>query len=222
MSKALVLLSSGLDSTVNLYSATRHFKSVTAVTFDYGQRAAAKEIPAAKNIADRLGLAWRLVELPFFKNLGESALTNSQVEVPQGAKVNIQSLEASEKSAKSVWVPNRNGVFLNIAAAFAEAMGADAVIPGFNKEEATTFPDNSTEFMGQLTRALSFSTANKVRVECFTDKMNKTEIVALGKRLGVDFSQIWPCYFAGDNWCGTCESCQRSLRALRANGVQVG
>ena len=64
-----------------------------------------------------------------------------------------------------MWVPNRNGVFIAIAAAFAESLGADLVVTGFNAEEAATFPDNSAAFAAAATESLRFSTANGVRGE---------------------------------------------------------
>jgi len=217
--KSVVLLSGGMDSTVNLYEAQKRGEVVLALTFDYGQRAAPKEIQASQALASSLGIAHKVLPLPFFKELGTSSLIDTQKALPLQNEVSIDDHQASIKTAKSVWVPNRNGIFLNIAAGFAEALGAQVVVPGFNLEEASTFPDNSLKFMGQLTESLSFSTSNQVRVECSTVSMNKTEIVAFGQKLGVNWAKIWPCYQAGSQWCGQCESCQRAARAFKANGL---
>ncbi|HEY1078521.1 MAG TPA: 7-cyano-7-deazaguanine synthase, partial [Bdellovibrio sp.] len=159
--KVVVLLSAGLDSTVNAYEAIKHHHEVVlALTFNYGQRAAKKEIEAAAKIAAHLKIPHKVVDLPWFKDFNKSSLLVEDQEVPTGAQVSIDNLERSEETAKSVWVPNRNGIFLNIAAAYAEALGAHAVIPGFNAEEAVTFPDNSKEFMEQATRSMKYSTSN--------------------------------------------------------------
>jgi 7-cyano-7-deazaguanine synthase len=219
MSKSVVLLSSGLDSTVNFFEAVTKSQVVLGLTFDYGQRAASKEIAAAKKICALKNVPHRVVELPFFKIWGGSSLTDASKEVPTGREVSIDDREVSRKTAKSVWVPNRNGVFLNIAAGFAESLGAQWIIPGFNAEEAATFPDNTGEFLEQTTAALKFSTANHVEARCFTTTLNKTQIVRRGLELGVDFRLMWPCYFSGENWCGECESCQRSKRALESAGL---
>jgi 7-cyano-7-deazaguanine synthase len=216
LKKFVVLLSSGLDSTVNLYEAHAVGEVVLALTFDYGQRAAEKEIAAARKITHQLKISHRVLELSFFKDFGKSSLVDVSLELPTGDKVSIDDKRTSEQSARSVWVPNRNGIFLNIAAGFAESLDADAVIPGFNQEEAATFPDNSKAFLKALTGSLEYSTANHVTVECFTTDMAKAEIVEMGKKRGVDWSLMWPCYQSLAKWCGECESCQRSKRALKA------
>lgn len=217
---SVVLLSSGLDSTVNFHLALKEGGVKLALTFDYGQRAARKEIEAARAMSAKAGVRHETVDLPFFKVWGGSSLVDTQKTLPLGQDVSIDDLRTSQKTAQSVWVPNRNGVFLNIGAGFAESIGAKWVIPGFNKEEATTFPDNSGAFLQQMTRSLSYSTANAVEVRCFTTELTKPEIVKLGIEIGVDFGLMWPCYQSGERWCGLCESCQRSRRALESHGLR--
>lgn len=219
--KAVVLLSAGLDSSVNLFAAHQKEEVVLALTFDYGQKAAKKEIEQAGKLAAYLKVPHKIIALPWFKDFKLSSLLVDSEEVPTGVAVNIESDEQSLQTAKSVWVPNRNGIFLNIGAAFAEALGAQVIIPGFNAEEATTFPDNSEDFMRQLTQSLSYSTANQVEVECYTVKMQKTEIVKKGQSLNMPWNLLWPCYFSKEKWCGECESCLRSKRAFAAAHVDV-
>lgn len=219
--KSVVCLSAGLDSTVNLYAAKKFTKVVQAITFNYGQRAAVKEIACAEKICSKLAIPHKVIELPWFKDLGDSSLTSERKEIPTGKDVGIDNIKKSTQTAKAVWVPNRNGIFLNIAAGFAESLNANLVIPGFNLEEATTFPDNSEGFMKTLDAAFSFSTANKVHVHCYTVSLSKAEIVRAGMSLDVPFDMIWPCYFARDKWCGECESCQRAKRAFSVNQVPV-
>lgn len=219
--KAVVLLSSGLDSSVNLFQAHATEDVVLALTFDYGQKAAKKEIEHSAHLAEYLKVPHKVLSLPWFKDFNKSSLLVESEEVPTGRQVDIQSHEQSLQTAKSVWVPNRNGIFLNIAAAFAEALKAKIVVPGFNVEEAATFPDNSEAFMKELTASLYFSTANQVAVECFTVKLQKTEIVKKGMTLNMPWHLLWPCYFSKEKWCGECESCLRSKRAFAAAGVET-
>jgi 7-cyano-7-deazaguanine synthase len=222
MTRAVVLLSGGLDSSVNLLAAKAQGIEISmALSFDYGQRAAEKELAATKRMTSALQIPHQVLSLAFFKSFGGSSLTDSSKSIPTGSQVDINDLKTSQETAKSVWVPNRNGIFLNIAAGFAESLNADVVIPGFNREEAATFPDNSQEFLETTTRALKLSTSNKVQIQCLTTHLNKTEIVALGAKLQMNWSWIWPCYFSGDNWCGQCESCLRSYRAFQQNGIDV-
>lgn len=220
--KVVLLLSAGLDSTVNAYEAIKHHHQIVlALTFNYGQRAAKKELECAAKIAKHLALPHKIIDLPWFKEFNKSSLLMESQEIPTGKQVEIDSIDVSAETAKSVWVPNRNGIFLNIAAGFAEALGAHAVIPGFNAEEAMTFPDNSKEFMEASTRALKFSTANHITVGCYTAHLKKPDIARLGQGLKVPWELIWPCYFSGDQWCGQCESCLRSKRAFASAGIDV-
>ncbi len=220
--KVVALLSAGLDSTVNAFDAIKHnHEIVLALTFDYGQRAAKKEVESAVKIAAYLRIPHKIVQLPWFKDFNKSSLLVESQEVPTGSSVQMDDQTRSLETAKSVWVPNRNGIFLNIAAAYAEALGAQAVIPGFNAEEAATFPDNSKEFLEQSTKALWYSTSNHVTVGCYTAHLKKADIVRLGHGLKVPWELIWPCYFSGDQWCGQCESCQRSKRAFASANIDV-
>lgn len=218
-SSVVVLLSGGLDSAVNLFCAHQHSKVLLALTFNYGQRASEKEVSASRKLCQFLGVSHQVVTLPFFTEFSNSALTNAQAKIPMGAEVDVDSLRVSQKTASAVWVPNRNGIFLNIAAGFAEGLGASHVVPGFNIEEAQTFPDNSEAFLQTLNDSFSFSTSSKVKTHCWTTNLNKSQIVALGKTLATPFADIWPCYESMEKWCGRCESCLRSLRALRSNQI---
>ena len=215
-----MLLSAGLDSTVNFYEALRDTEVMLALTFDYGQRAAKQEVAKAKVLADLNHVRHMVIELPWFKNLGHSGLT-SEASVPKVSPEKLDDLGAAKASAKAVWIPNRNGVFLNIAASLAEGIGANMVIPGFNAEEAETFPDNSFDFIRATRKAFTYSTANSVNVQCYTITKNKVDIVKMGKSLQVPFHNIWPCYLSLEKWCGQCESCQRAKRAFQAAGVKV-
>ena len=217
----LVLLSSGIDSTVNLYQAKKVGSVALALTFDYGQRARVQEADRAQKMTQELGIPHQVIALPFFKQMATTSLLDKKKNVPRGNEVKIDDLKTSQATAKAVWVPNRNGIFLNIAAGIAEAMGVSVVVPGFNKEEASTFPDNSEPFMAAVTNALTFSTANKVRIECFTSGFSKTAIVKKGNELNVNWKNVWPCYQSLERWCGECESCQRAKRAFKANDVQI-
>lgn len=213
-----MLLSSGLDSTVNLAWSLKDNKVVTALTFDYGQVSALKEISRSKALCELYQVPHLVVNVTWFSQFSKSSLNSGQ-DIPLAQNVSIDDLEISQKTAKSVWVPNRNGIFLNIAAGFAEGADANKVIAGFNLEEASTFPDNSSDFLFATNRALEFSTANKVKTTSLTIEMNKTQIVKKALELKVPLEKMWPCYQSFETWCGDCESCQRFKRALFANGI---
>ena len=113
-------------------------------------------------------------------------------------------------SARAVWVPARNAVFVSIAAALAETVGAGCVIAGFNREEAATFPDNSRAFLEAATAFLGLGTRDGMRVESPTVDWDKPRIVAEAQRLGFVQDDFWSCYDGGERPCGRCESCVRS------------
>lgn len=211
--KSVVLLSAGLDSTVNLLSALKDGPVVKVLTFDYGQKAAAREIEKSQYICKKLKLNHQVVSLPFFKDFTKTSLIAQDQLIPQSKDVDIHSHATSLKTADRVWVPNRNGIFLNIAAGFAEGLEADVVIPGFNAEEAATFPDNSKAYQQKLDESFSYSTMRKIKVKCYTIDMNKTEILKMGLKLGLVLADLWPCYFGGKELCGECESCLRFKNA---------
>lgn len=219
MASSVVLLSSGLDSTINLLKANKEMNVSRVLTFDYGQRAAMKEIEFSARLCKKLKLKHEIVEIPWFKNITHTSLIDTSQAVPQGKDIQMDNHEQSLVTAKAVWVPNRNGVFLNIAASFAESLGADYIVPGFNKEEAETFPDNSIEFLKAIDKSLHFSTASHIKTLCYTVNMDKIEIVKLGKELNADFTLMWPCYFSGKELCESCESCRRFIRALESSGI---
>ena len=191
-----------------------------ALTFDYGQRSAQQEVAHAVRLAHHYDIPHRTISLPLFSDFS-NALTQHTGALPHPSMKDLSDSEASLKSAKAVWVPNRNGVFLEVAAGVAEHLGADAVLVGFNREEAATFPDNSIEYMGALENALSFSTSNHVRILSPTATLDKRTIVRLGLDIGVPFACLWSCYEAQEKMCGRCESCQRLKRALCTNEVSV-
>tara|TARA_B100001248_G_scaffold261233_1_gene251733 strand:- start:6348 stop:7001 length:654 start_codon:yes stop_codon:yes gene_type:complete len=213
--KVIVLLSAGLDSSVNLMLAHKQDHLLAALNVDYGQRAAGKERQAAKNLCQKLEVPLVEMSLDLFRSFSGNALTNK--DVPLATNMDIHDLQQCQETAKNVWVPNRNGVLLNLAAALAEDRGANYVIPGFNKEEAATFPDNSGEYMQALNQALAFSTQNTVKVRSYTLDMTKTEIYRMGQDLGLQDSDYWYCYEDGEQPCGQCESCLRFANAKRGS-----
>lgn len=219
--KAVVILSAGLDSSANLCMAlAQGIKVELALTIDYGQKAAVREIESAAKICKEYGVTHKVISLSWFKDFNKSSLLRDDEDIPTGQRVQIDDEQSSQETKKSVWVPNRNGIFLNVAAAYAEALNADYIIPGFNLEEAQTFPDNSEVFLDSINKSLKFSTSTGVQAKCFTINLNKTEIVKAVKGQ-LNFSLLWPCYQAKQKWCGECESCKRSLRAFAAAGVDV-
>lgn len=205
----LIILSGGLDSTVSLAYLKEEIDIKLAITFDYGQRAVKDEISASKKIAEYYNVEHKVIELPWLKEITKTALVNTDNEIP-----NPDITKDTTEAMKAVWVPNRNGAFLNIAASFCDSYGIDCIIFGANKEEASTFPDNSQEFIDNINKSLEFSTLKQAKVIAPLINFDKTQIVSLGASLKVPFNLIMSCYNGNNKHCGECESCKRFKNAL--------
>lgn len=137
--KAIVLLSAGLDSTVSFMAIRQKYEVRLALTFDYGQRAAKSEIEYSRKICERYGVVHQAIKLDWLAAITNTALVNREAEIPSLDIGELDSvLGRTLETANAVWVPNRNGVFISIAAAFAESFGADLIVTGFNAEEAAS------------------------------------------------------------------------------------
>lgn len=218
---AVVCLSGGLDSSVSLLWAQKKYKNIITLFFNYKQKALNQEREASKYFSDLIGSDFLEVDLSFLGDASNSSLNSPDIKVPTGLDVDINNEQISEKTAKSVWVPNRNGLFVSVAASIAEAKNYDEVVVGFNLEEAETFPDNSTDFVLKTNEALSYSTKNKIKLVSPTIDLNKVEILKMGLELELEPKKVWPCYKDSKEICRTCESCKRFLRATTELGVSV-
>lgn len=216
-----MLLSGGLDSLVALAQARRKGEVALALTFDYGQRSAPREVAAARAAARAAGVPHRVVPLPFLAAITATALVRRARPLPAPSEGELDRRGAAARSAAAVWVPNRNGVFVAVAAAHAEAWGVRDVVVGFNREEGATFPDNTPEFVRRMNRLLERSTLRRPppRVWAPLARLDKAGIVRRGIRLGAPFDLFWSCYRGGRRMCGRCESCRRALRAFRRAGA---
>ena len=208
--KGVVLLSGGLDSLVSIAAARDFCKVELALTFDYSQRAVEEEIEASSKIADFYGIEHKVVKLPFLSEITNNAL------VDDCANLEFKTLD--ENSAKAVWVPNRNGLFLNIAASFADAKKYDYIIIGANKEEAGTFPDNSEEFLTRADEFFKFSTMVQPKILAPLKNLEKYEIINLAIEKSAPLEFLKSCYnskeISGKKHCGKCESCKRLHNAI--------
>jgi 7-cyano-7-deazaguanine synthase len=216
--KAISLLSGGLDSVVAAWLAAREMDLSLALTCDYGQRAAEREIWAASQVAAALGVPHQVIPLPWVAEVAGDALTDHARPLPKPDAGELDS-EAAGQSAAAVWVPNRNGLLLNIAGVFADALGCEAIIVGFNAEEAATFSDNTDSYAQAATVAFAYSTRVRCTVVSPTVTMSKREIVRAGQAAGAPLELCWSCYEGGPAQCGACESCLRSWRAFEAAGA---
>ena len=202
--KAVVLMSGGLDSAVSLahWLSIDGYTASLAVTMDYGQRVVRQEIRAARRLAAHYGVTHQVIDLPWLK---QHLPTGYQV----GGRAHAEGLGVAD-----VWVPNRNGVLLNIASSLAEAVGAGTVLFGANQEEAEAgFPDNTQAYWDRVNAGLELSTMNQVQVKAPVGLLTKSEIGQLAQQLNVPLDFVWSCYEDGEVPCGICASCQLFKKA---------
>ncbi len=205
--KSVVLLSGGLDSATTLAYAVSKGYECHAVTFYYGQRHKI-EIKAARKVAKALGAKERLVIKIDLRKFGGSALT-SDISVPKG-----RSAKKIGSGIPVTYVPARNTVFLSLALAFAESIGAHDIFIGVNALDYSGYPDCRPEFIRAFERTANLATkagveGAKFKIHAPLIKMTKAEIVRLGRKLGVDFSLTHSCYDPAPDGtpCGKCDSC---------------
>lgn len=210
MTKGIILLSGGLDSLVSLGIGIEKYGISLALTFDYGQKAVEQEISTSKNICDYYKIEHKVIKLDWLKEVTHTALVSNE-DLPEG-------IDNPEQSAKSVWVPNRNGLFLNIAGSFADGNDYDYIIIGANKEEGQTFPDNTQEFIDKINAEFEYSTQKHPKVVAPLINSDKNDIVMLALKHGIPLELVRSCYQGGEKHCGICESCTRLKHALLANG----
>ncbi len=217
MNKMIILLSGGLDSVVSLAKARNEYDEILAITFDYGQKAFFSEKKASQKISKYYNIQHKIIKLGWLGEISNSAL-NTDGNIPAVGSEELNNKESAVNSAKSVWVPNRNGLFINIAACFAEAKGYNDIITGANKEEGATFKDNSKEFIDAVNNSLKNSADKKIKVKAPLIDYTKEDIIKDGIELNIPFKYIHSCYYSNEKHCGKCESCQRLKRALKLNG----
>lgn len=218
MKKAISVFSGGLDCTVATCVYDKDYE-IHAITFNYGQKAFNQELKASKNICEKMGWRHEVIELPWLSKISTSSL-NTDEEIPEVDENDLDDLDKSSKTASNVWVPARNTVFTSIALSYAESIGAEIIIVGWNGEEGETFPDNSKEYMDEFNELISVGSPDKIRIEAPAINLNKEEIVELGVEVGAPMNLSYSCYKGGDEPCGICESCMRRKRAFKKIGIK--
>ncbi len=207
--KAIILLSGGLDSLAVAAFPQNEYKIELALTFDYGQKSAKAEIDASAKICKYYNIEHKVIKLDWLKEITKTSLVSDE-EIPTS---NLGTFE----SAASVWIPNRNGLFLNIAAAFADSLGYDFILFGANKDEGATFPDNTEKFRAEISRVFESSTLKQPKVIAPLINYTKNDIVKIAMDNDAPLELVRSCYAGGEKHCGKCESCRHLKTALIAN-----
>ena len=212
--KAVCLLSGGMDSSTLAYVARDRGYELLALHLNYGQRTEARELGAARAVAERLGvLEFLPVSVEYLRLFGTSSLTDPSIPVGM--------YDPSAPELPTTYVPFRNGNLLSIATSYAESRGADAIFIGVQALDYSGYPDCRPQFIAAFQRAIDLGTADTtaIRLESPFVGLSKTEILRIGLDLGVPYDLTWSCYQAGDQACGVCGSCHFRQAAFAEVGV---
>jgi 7-cyano-7-deazaguanine synthase len=220
MSKAVVLLSGGLDSATALAIARAEGYTPFALSFRYGQRHSV-ELEAAALVAAAMDVAEHVIVDIDLRRFGGSALT-ADVAVPKG-----RSADAMAEGIPITYVPARNTVFLSFALAWAETLGAADLFIGVNALDYSGYPDCRPEYIAAFEHLANLATragiegGQQFHIHAPLIRMTKAEIIRQGQALGVDYALTSSCYDPepGGEPCGQCDSCQLRAKGFAEAGV---
>ena len=227
--QAIVLLSGGLDSAVTLHLAKAQGYKCSCLIFDYGQRHR-REIESARRVARSAHCRTQVIKikLPW----RGSSLLDKKIKIPKlepwspavGGSA-FGGTGALEYPIPNTYVPGRNIIFLSFALSYAEAAGAEAIFIGAHCQDYSGYPDCRPEFYAALRRVIAKGTKSGVENKAIAIKTplihkNKSQIIKLGSRLGVNFELTWSCYQGGKVPCGRCDSCLFREKGFREAGFK--
>ncbi len=212
--KALCIMSGGMDSTLSAYMMKKMGYDIVALHFNYAQRTQKKELKCFNDICNELNVVNRYVlDLDFFAQIGASALTDKNIEVPTGGL---------EKGVPVTYVPFRNGIFLSMAAAIAEKEGAEAIAIGVVEEDSSGYPDCRESYIKSMEQSINLGTKDETKIKIYMPlvHLKKAQIVKKALELEVPLHLTWSCYKNEDKACGVCDSCRLRLRGFKSAGVK--
>ncbi len=212
--KAVCIMSGGMDSTLAAYMMKQEGYAIIAVHFNYDQRTQKKELECFKAITQALDVTQEyILDLDFFKQLGASALTDTNIEVPT---------DGIEEGVPVTYVPFRNGIFLSMAAAIAEKEGAQCITIGVVEEDSSGYPDCTEAYIAAMQRAINLGTKDETKIEIKMPlvHLKKSQIVAEALKRNVPLDRTWSCYKNEEEACGVCDSCRLRLNGFKVAGIE--
>jgi 7-cyano-7-deazaguanine synthase len=209
--KVCVLLSGGMDSVTAFYTALAEHEVAAALSFDYGAKHNAREIPWAAWHAERAQVPHEVIALDFINRLFQSDLLKSGGEIPDG--------HYAEASMKQTVVPFRNAILLAIATGYAESIGAQGLVIAAHGGDHAIYPDCREPFMQAMGQAMAEGTYAKIELLRPFIATDKAGIARLGAQLGIDYATTWSCYKGGERHCGTCGTCVERREAFLLAGL---
>ncbi len=212
--RAVCIISGGMDSALAATIAKNEGYEIIGVHFNYGQRTQRKELECYKKIIKDLGATKsHIIDLPFFEEIGSTALIGDTIDIP---------LDGIKPGIPVTYVPFRNGIFLSIAAALAQKYDASALYIGVVEEDSSGYPDCRESFIKSINSAINLGLRDERELKIKTPliHMSKEEIVAKSIELGVKLEHTWSCYKNSDKACGLCDSCRLRLKGFEKMGIK--
>ena len=210
MKDTVLILSGGMDSVTLLYDQQERI--ALALTFDYGAKHNAREIPFAQLHCERLGIRHVVIPLQFMGQYFESSLLQGGEAIPEG--------HYADDNMRSTVVPFRNGIMLSIAVGMAESEGLQYVMMANHGGDHTIYPDCRPEFVAAFDAAAKAGTYNGVGLLSPYTHLTKGKIAMRGKELGIDYRETWSCYKGEEEPCGKCGTCVERQEALKEAGIE--
>ena len=213
MKKAVCIISGGMDSALGAKIAQEEGYELIALHFNYGQRTEKKELDSFRRVSKKLdAIESYEIDLDFFKQIGASALTDSNLAVPT---------DGIESGVPITYVPFRNGIFISIATALAEKHEAEALFIGVVEEDSSGYPDCRDTYIKSMEKSINLGTKDETVLEIKMPlvHMKKSEIVAKSIELNVPLEDTWSCYQNEDKACGVCDSCRLRLNGFKQAGI---
>tara|TARA_R110000824_G_scaffold218388_5_gene404974 strand:+ start:319 stop:1002 length:684 start_codon:yes stop_codon:yes gene_type:complete len=215
MSKAVVPISGGLDSSIILSIAAQKHDEIYAISYNYGQRHDKELLYAGMQVDEYDIEEHKIIDLWFFKDIASSsALTNSNIDVAHARDV--------LGDAQTVnYVPFRNMMMLSIACAYAEAIEANIVYHGSALVDSQAgYWDGSKEFLSSINSLIGLNRKSKIKIEAPLIKLSKQQIVRLGIDNNVKFEDTWTCYEGNEKACGYCTACSSRIQGFLQNNIK--
>jgi len=207
---SVIVLSGGLDSTTLLHYCRERI--ALAVTFNYGANHNEREIECARRQCELLGIEHMVIPLAFMSQYFKSSLLEGGEAIPEG--------HYEDSNMKSTVVPFRNGIMLSIACGLAESRGLKHVMIANHGGDHSIYPDCRPGFIKAMSEAMANGTYEGVSIIAPFTNITKDQIVAIGTKLGVDYSLTYSCYKGGDKHCGRCGTCIERHEAFTLAGIQ--
>lgn len=207
---SVLILSGGVDSVTLLYDEQERI--ALAISFDYGSKHNAREIPFARLHCEKLGIKHVTIPLDFMTKYFVSSLLEGGDDIPEG--------QYADANMKSTVVPFRNGIMLSIAVGVAESNGLKYVMMANHGGDHTIYPDCRPEFVKAMSEATRTGTFPGIEILAPYTNITKGDIARRGKELGIDYTKTWSCYKGGEHHCGKCGTCVERKEALADAGIE--